>query len=89
MTWRFEFSSNSLKFFKKNNIEETFAINKIKLALKKLKGENINVDIKKLSGKWEGFYRIRSGKLRIIIEFNFKEHRVRIEEVDWRGNVYK
>ena len=89
MNWRIDFSASSLKFLKKNNLEENFIIDKIKLALRKFKGENININIKKLSGKWEGFYRIRSGRLRIIVEFQFEQNRAYIEEVDWWGNVYK
>ncbi|TRZ82876.1 hypothetical protein D4R86_01165 [bacterium] len=89
MNWRIDFSSDSLKFLKQNNLEESFVIDKIKFALRKFKGENININIKKLSGKWEGFYRIRSGRLRIIVKFQFGANRAYIEEVDWRGNVYK
>jgi mRNA interferase RelE/StbE len=69
MNWRIDFSPNSLKFLEKNNLKEDFIIEKIKLALRKFKGENININIKKLKGEWEGFYRIRSGQLRIIAEF--------------------
>ena len=89
MSWRIDFSAGSLKFIKQNNLEEFFVIEKIKLALRKFEGENINVNIKKLGGKWEGFYRIRAGRLRIIIEFNFENKRAFIEVIDWRGNVYK
>lgn len=89
MNWRIDFSLSSLKFLRQNNLEENFIIDKIKLALRRFKGENININIKKLSGKWEGFYRIRSGRLRIIVEFQFEQNRAYIEEVDWRGNVYK
>ena len=89
VNWRIDFSSNSLKFLKQNNLEENFVIYKIKLALQKFKGENININIKKLRGEWEGFYRIRSGRMRIIVEFQFEQNRVYIEEIDWRGNVYK
>ncbi|PIR73158.1 MAG: hypothetical protein COV26_00050 [Candidatus Nealsonbacteria bacterium CG10_big_fil_rev_8_21_14_0_10_36_23] len=89
MNWRIDFSLSSLKFLRQNNLEENFIIDKIKLALRKFKGENININIKKLSGKWEGFYRIRSGRLRIIVEFQFEQNRAYIEEVDWWGNVYK
>lgn len=89
MKWRIDFSANSLKFLKKNNLKEDFIINKIKSAVRKFQGENININIKKLSGKWEGFYRIRSGKLRIILEFQFDISRVFVEEIDWRGSVYK
>lgn len=89
MSWRIDFSAASLKFLKQNNIKENFVIDKIKLVLRKFKGENININIKKLSGEWEGFYRIRFGRLRIIIEFQFERNRAYIEEIDWRGNVYK
>lgn len=89
MNWLIDFSTNSLRFIKKNNLEEDFAISKIKLAIRKFRGENTNIDIKKLKGKWDGFYRIRSGKLRIIVEFQFEKSRAYIEEIDWRGEVYR
>lgn len=89
MSWHIDFSRNSLDFLSLNNVEETVIIEKIKLAVRKFRGENVNVDIKKLSGKWEGFYRIRIGKLRIIAEFQFGRCHIYIEEIDWRGNVYK
>ena len=89
MNWRIDFSASSLKFLKKNNLEENFIIDKIQLTLRKFKGENVNINVKKLSGEWEGFYRIRSGRLRIIVEFQFEQNRAYIEEVDWWGNVYK
>jgi len=89
MNWRIDFSPTSLKFLKQNNLEEVFVIEKIKLVLQKFKGENINIDIKKLTGEWEGFYRIRFGRLRIIVEFQFERNRAYIGEIDWRGNVYK
>ena len=89
MNWHIDFSSSSLKFLKQNNLEENFVIDEIKFALRKFRGEDININIKKLGGKWEGFYRIRSGRLRIIMEFQFRTNRVHVEEIDWRGNVYK
>ena len=57
--------------------------------MRKFKGEDININIKKLRGEWEGFYRIRFGKLRIIAEFQFEGCRAYIERIDWRGSVYK
>ncbi|NCO25228.1 hypothetical protein GW901_01710 [Candidatus Parcubacteria bacterium] len=89
MNWYIDFSENSLKFLKKNNLKEDLIIEKIKLVLRKFKGENVNINVKKLSGEWEGFYRIRSGRLRIIVEFQFEQNRAYIEEIDWRGNAYK
>jgi len=71
MKWRIDFSKNSLKFLARNNLKEEVIIDKIKLVLRKFRGESININIKKLRGEWEGFYRIRFGKLRIIVEFQF------------------
>ena len=89
MKWTIEFSDDSLKFLKKNNVNEDYVVAKIKLALRKLRGENVNINIKKLKGEWLGFYRIKAGKLRIIVEFRFNKNIVYIERIDWRGNVYK
>ena len=41
MNWYIDFSENSLKFLKKNNLKEDLIIEKIKLVLRKFKGENI------------------------------------------------
>ena len=89
MNWRIDFSRDAFKFLDQNNLKEDFIIDKIKLALEKFKGEDTNIDIKKLKGEWEGFYRIRFGKLRIIVEFQFEYYRAYIDKIDWRGNVYK
>ncbi len=89
MTWRIDFSKDSLKSLSKNNLDENVIIEEIKLVLRKFQGENININIKKLRGKWDGFYRIRNGKLRIILEFQFESFSVYIEKIDWRGNAYK
>lgn len=89
MKWRVDFSKDAIKFLRRNNLEENFIIDKIKLVLRKFRGEQMNVDIKKLTGEWQGFYRIRVGKLRIIAEFQFEYRRVYIEQVDWRDSAYK
>jgi len=89
MNWRIGFSASSLKFLKQNNLEESFVIDKIKLTLQKFKGESVNINIKKLGSGWKGFHRIRSGQLRIIVEFQFEQNQAYVEEIDWRGNVYK
>ena len=36
-----------------------------------MKGEDVNINLKKLVGNWEGYYRIRIGKMRLI----FKVHK--------------
>lgn len=77
-----------MKFIDKEKITEDDIVGFARKAILKFQGEDLNIDIKKLKGKWTGFYRIRIGKLRIIAEFNFDNFSVFIEEVDWRGKVY-
>jgi len=45
MNWRIDFSENSLRFLKQNYLEENFVIEKIKTALRKFKGENVNITL--------------------------------------------
>ena len=89
MKWRVDFSASSLKFLARNDLDETFVVEKLRLTIRKFRGEDTGVDVKKLGGKWDGFYRVRSGRLRIIVEFQFERNIAYIEAVDWRGNIYK
>lgn len=89
MNWHVDFSLDAVKFLRHNHLEDDEVMELIAYTLRKFRGEDINVNVKKLGGKWEGFYRIRSGKLRIIVEFQFERLRVYVEKVDWRGSVYK
>jgi mRNA interferase RelE/StbE len=89
MNWRLDFSNQAVKFLKQNNLSDDFVVEKIKLAIRKFQGEDVNVNIKRLAGEWKGFYRIRSGKMRMIISFDFEEAIAYVEVIDWRGNVYK
>lgn len=82
MKWIVDFSHASLDFLNHNNLNEEIVIDKVRLALRKFRGEKVNINIKKLSGDWEGFYRIRVGKIRIIIEFQFEHCRAYIEQID-------
>lgn len=89
MMWNVDFSAGALKFLAKNHLNEEKILEKIRLAVKKFHGEAVNIDIRKTKGKWAGFYRIRSGKLRIIAEFNFEHQHTFVEIIDWRGDAYK
>ena len=88
MKWRIGYSRDAEKFIVKHNIHD-----EVKAELEKflmmLKGENINLDIKKLSGEWEGYYRVRKGRLRIIFEPDKNQKLVFVEKIDFRGDVYK
>ena len=89
MSWRLDVSRNAEKFLEKNNLTIGEISELADKAIRYFRGEDVNVDIKKLKGKWAGFYRIRSGRMRIIAEFDFDRSAVFVEEIDWRGNVYK
>ncbi|MGB6010876.1 MAG: type II toxin-antitoxin system RelE/ParE family toxin [Desulfobacterales bacterium] len=88
MKWEIGFSRDAEKFLKRENLRsETVA--EIINFLKRMKGESVSVDVKKLKGDWQGFYRIRKGKLRIIFELNSQEHLIYVARIDHRGKVYK
>ena len=89
MNWQIDFHSRALKFLKTSKISQNEIVEVIKKALRKFQGEDVNIDIAKLRGKWIGFHRIKIGKLRIVAEFNFDKKRVYIEVIDWRGEAYK
>ena len=59
------------------------------LAIKKLSGEIVSVDLKKLQPPYEGYFRIRVGKMRITCAFDFYINFVDVAEVNWRGSAYK
>ena len=82
-------SKEAEKFLVGNKIPIEEVKVRISKAIRYFQGEGINIDIKKLRGGWKGFYRIRSGRMRIIAEFNFDDSVVFVERVDWRGNIYK
>lgn len=88
MSWRIFLSSKAEKFLSKNQLtlDEVSALTA--KAVRYLQGGKENVDIKRLHGSWKGFYRIRSGRVRIIVRFDFENLGVFIEEIDWRGNIY-
>lgn len=89
MKWTIDFTQDAEKFLARNRINHQEIFELVELVIKKFKGEAANVDIRKLKGKWLGFYRIRRGDLRVIASFDFDHLRVFIDQVDWRGNVYK
>ncbi|MBE7443774.1 MAG: hypothetical protein HS132_00285 [Planctomycetia bacterium] len=48
----------------------------------KIKGVNININLKKPEGEWEGYYRIRKGKIRIIFSINKTDKVLFVEKID-------
>ena len=90
MKWRVRIAQGALKFLKKEkSLSQDTVFELIEKSIRYFRGEKINIDIGQLRGKWQGFHRIRKGKIRIIAEFDFDNSVVFIKEIDWRGNIYK
>lgn len=86
--WRIDYSRDAEKFIKRQNIHEEVK-EELKKFFMKMKGVNINIDLKKLEGEWEGYCRIRKGKIRIIFSINKTDKVLFVEKIDFRGDVYK
>lgn len=46
-------------------------------------------DIKKLKGDWEGFYRLRLGKNRILFKIDDESNDFQVHRIGARGDIYK
>ncbi len=88
MKWRIEYSRDAEKFIDRQDVHVEVR-EELKKFLMKMKGGSVNIDLKKLVGDWEGYYRLRKGKLRIIFEVNKNERVISVERIDFRGDVYK
>ncbi len=87
------YSKKANKFLEKNSktLTEKEVDTLIVSAIKKIyKIEKTNIDLKKLKGKLKGLFRIKQGDIRII--FSLKKNKalnVLINDIDFRGNIYK
>lgn len=88
MEWRIDYSRDAEKFIQRQNLRIEVR-EEFRKFLIKMKGENINIDLKKLEGDWAGYYRLRKGKFRIIFEVNKTQKILFVEKIDFRGDVYK
>ncbi len=87
MKWTIDYSGRAGKFIEKHGIRETTR-SLLKDLVLRINGEPVNLDLKKLRGKWNGYLRIRSGDIRIILKVYKKEKRLYVDKVDFRGSVY-
>lgn len=86
--WKIDYSRDAEKFIQTHGVLEEIR-EELKKFLIKIKGGNVNVDLKKLVGDWEGYYRLRKGKLRIIFAVIKNKRILFVERIDFRGDVYK
>jgi mRNA interferase RelE/StbE len=88
MNWNIEYSKRADDFIEEHGIKDVVR-ESIKNFILKITGLNINIDVKKLKGEWAGYYRIRKGKIRIILKPRIESKSIFVDVVDFRGNVYK
>ena len=50
---------------------------------------SIGEAIKTLEGEWQGFLRMRVGKIRIIFTVDVEQDELQIYDIGFRGNIYK
>lgn len=86
-----QYERNAEKFFVKSKITRDEVTELIIKAVRKLSGQNENVDVKYLKGELKGYLRIRKGDLRIVFQIIEDENLifVTVSNIDFRGNVYK
>ena len=48
-----------------------------------------DLDIKRMKGKWEGFCRLLTGKLRVILKADLALKNIEVYTIVFRGDVYK
>jgi len=87
MKWSIDYSKSATKFIDEHRITEDVR-ELLRKLLRRIKGEEVNLDLKKLKGKWKGYLRIRQGKIRIVLKVYKREKRIFVERVDFRGSVY-
>lgn len=91
---KIKFRRNAIKFLEKASSEDAARIrDSLNQLLIFVQEQGIipftELDIKKMKGDWEGFYRLRIGKIRIIFRFNIDSDEIEIHTIGARGDVYK
>ena len=89
MNWIVNYSKEALKSLIENKLSEEELDGDLVKVIQKFKGGNINVNVKKMKGEQEGFYRLRVGKRRVIFSINFDKENIYIDRIDFRGSIYK
>ena len=89
-----KFRKQPIKFLQKANPQETENIrDSIKMVALAIEEQGIipftELDIKKMKGGWQGYYRLRVGKNRVIFTVDFDSWDLIIYAIGARGDIYK
>jgi len=87
--WKIELSKQADKFTEREGITDDEIFSLVQKFINYSKGLDENIDVKKMKGKWKGYHRIRIGKIRMLVNVNFKDRTILLDRIDYRGSVYK
>jgi mRNA interferase RelE/StbE len=88
-----KFRKQAIKFLQKASSSDVTRIqNQIRQLLVTVEEQGVipftDLDIKKMKGEWEGFYRLRISKFRIIFTVSLASADIEIYAIGARGDVY-
>ncbi|MBO3754205.1 MAG: type II toxin-antitoxin system RelE/ParE family toxin [Candidatus Brockarchaeota archaeon] len=93
MEWKIRIHRRALKFLDEIPEEERKLVeDKLNNLLKNLESGTLlhtRLDVKKLKGTWEGFLRLRVGKIRVIFKIEIENKEVLIYNIHYRGQAYR
>ena len=89
MSWKIDYSSQAQKFRLKSPQITDQIKDALSAFIKKISGEIVSIDVKKMKGVWEGSIRIRKGDIRIIVTVHDDPKILHVRVIDFRGDVYK
>jgi len=87
--WKINLSKQTDRFMRNKKIKDNEILSFMNKFINYSKGSDENIDVKRIKGKWKGYYRIRIGKVRIMLKVDFKEKIIFVDRMDYRGRVYK
>jgi len=92
MEWRIKYHKNAIKFLENLDSNRrkhvTDKLSEFKVLLQEGVFPIRTLDIKKLKGKWEGFFRLRIGNIRVIFRLDFSKNEILVYNIHFREKVY-
>lgn len=86
--WRVELSKYALKSLKKFGKKTAQKILISLEELEKMENPLLHKDIRSLTGKLRGFYRLKVADFRVIFELDRKNRRIGVHIIIYRGSAY-
>ena len=92
MVWKVKYHKRAIRFLQ--SLDEGTRrrvlnrIDELRKALDEGKFPYWRLQIRKLKGSWEGFFRMRVGKIRVIFKLDFDEEVIYIYNVHFRESAY-